>query len=129
MKETIKGLLAVGAGCAAGAIARFLLGIWFGHAMMDALSICIINLLGCLLMGVLTSIIEMRQPSAIWAKTVTTGFCGGLTSFSTFCSDSLLLFQTSPMLMLGVMLISLAGGVALYVIGRRAIHVPHGDVI
>lgn len=120
-------MLAVGIGCAAGAVVRMLLGVWLGGAMTDALAICVVNLLGCLLMGVLTSLIEARRPDVVWAKATTTGFCGGLTTFSTFCGDTVQLFGTSPMLALGIMLVSLAGGMALYVTGLHMIRTPRDD--
>ena len=120
----IRELLAVGFGCAAGAVVRMLLGVWLDGAMIDALAICIVNLLGCLLMGVLTSLIEVRQPDVVWAKAMTTGLCGGLTTFSTFCGDAVQLFATSPLLSLGIMFVSLAGGMALYVAGRHMIRPP-----
>lgn len=127
--KMIRELLAVGIGCAMGAIMRFLLGVWLRHGMIDALAICIVNLLGCFLMGLLTSVIEARQPATMWAKMMTTGFCGGLTTFSTCCSDTVLLLRASPILALGIMLVSLTGGMALYIVGRRLVHVPHDDVV
>ena len=127
MTTGIRQMLAVGIGCATGAVVRMLLGAWLDGAMIDALAICLVNLLGCLLMGVLTSFIEARQPDVIWAKAMTTGFCGGLTTFSTFCGDAVQLLATSPTLSLGIMLVSLAGGMALYVAGRHMIRTPRDE--
>ncbi|MDE5640544.1 MAG: CrcB family protein [Bifidobacterium castoris] len=58
---------------------------------------------------------------------VMTGLCGGLTTFSTFCGDTVQLCATSPMPALDIMLVSLAGGMALYVAGLHMIRTPRDD--
>ncbi len=71
-------LLAVGLGCALGAVCRYLLETGLNGWLADPLSILIINCCGCFLMGLFTAIIENRQPSKSLSKFLTTGFCGGL---------------------------------------------------
>ena len=80
-------LIAVGFGCALGAVCRYLLENGFNNWTMDPISILVINCVGCFLMGLFTAIIERREPSKAMAKFMTTGFCGGLTTFSTFSAD------------------------------------------
>lgn len=48
-------------------------------------------------------------------------------SISTFCGDTVQLFATSPMLAPDIMLVSLAGGMALYVAGLHMIRTPRDD--
>ena len=86
-------LIAVGFGCALGAVCRYLLENGFNNWTMDPISILVINCVGCFLMGLFTAIIERREPSKAMAKFMTTGFCGGLTTFSTFTSEVVSLFE------------------------------------
>ncbi|MUH60176.1 fluoride efflux transporter FluC [Bifidobacterium canis] len=59
-------LLAVGIGCAIGAVCRYLLEAGINNFAIDAVSILIINCLGCLLMGLFTGIIEKGSPRKIF---------------------------------------------------------------
>lgn len=90
-------LIAVGFGCALGAVCRYLLENGLNTWTMDPISILVINCMGCFLMGLFTAIIERREPSKIMAKFMTTGFCGGLTTFSTFSADTYKLLQTNAL--------------------------------
>lgn len=117
--RTMKELLAVGFGCAVGAVARYAINGWLDDVMMDALAILIINLLGCLLMGVFTGWIASRRPSPTLAKMLTTGLCGGLTTFSTFSSDTFELLRVDAGPALLIVAVSLIGGMAMYLLGRR----------
>ncbi len=64
--------LAVGAGAARGAVARFLLLAWLGDSEWTILGI---NALACLLMG-------LFLPGVFWGK----GVLGGFSTFSTFAA-------------------------------------------
>ena len=114
-------LLAVGLGCALGAVCRYLLETGLNGWLADPLSILIINCCGCFLMGLFTAIIENRQPSKSLSKFLTTGFCGGLTTFSTFSADTFTLMQTNLCAALLIVLGNLAIGMLLYLLGRRLI--------
>ena len=123
-------LIAVGFGCALGAVCRYLLENGFNNWTMDPISILVINCVGCFLMGLFTAIIERREPSKAMAKFMTTGFCGGLTTFSTFSADTYKLLQTNAWLAIALVLASLFLGMLLYALGHR---LPrrnaHADVV
>lgn len=77
-------LAAVGAGAALGAVSRFLLGAGIDSGLgtsSSALSTTAINLLGCLVFGIVSALpFESPRLKAACG----TGFCGGFTTFSAF---------------------------------------------
>lgn len=75
-------LLFVFLGGAIGSVLRYEISTWFHNISATFLT----NVLGCFLFGILTIIILKKKkylPKSL-ASMVTTGFCGGLTTFSTF---------------------------------------------
>lgn len=87
--------LAVGAGAALGAWSRWGLGIAFNALMPNLpLGTLIANLVGGLLMGVVMGLIGLGGlDSPSLRLFVTTGFLGGLTTFSAFTGESLSLLH------------------------------------
>lgn len=70
-----------------------------------------VNLLGCLLIGLLMG--WSTRLSQEWTLLLTVGLCGGFTTFSTFSKESLLLMQTgsyglSALYILGSLLLGIA---------------------
>jgi fluoride exporter len=87
---TFVGLLAVGAGAAAGAWLRWGLGILLNPVFPTLpLGTFAANLLGGLLMGVAMALFAHFEtmPAAV-RLLVATGFLGGLTTFSTFSAET-----------------------------------------
>lgn len=81
---------AVAIGGAAGASMRWLLAaavqrIWAGDWPVGVLAV---NVLGCLLMGLLWPVQEFRDPPAPWRLPVLVGFLGAFTTFSTFAKEA-----------------------------------------
>ncbi|MBN8502971.1 MAG: fluoride efflux transporter CrcB [Burkholderiales bacterium] len=89
MNET----LAVAAGAALGALARWQVGLWLNarHAHLP-LGTLAVNMVGGLLIG-MALVVLARADQQLWRLFLVTGFLGGLTTFSAFSAESLLLLQ------------------------------------
>ena len=107
-------------GGALGALARWVLatvlpsspGGWPWATML-------VNLTGCLLMGVLLAVLLARFPASPWLRPfLATGVLGGYTTFSTFSVDTVALVDAGrPMLAAGYVVASVLGGVLAVVAG------------
>lgn len=90
-------LLLVGLGGFAGAVARYLLGGWMLHHAMAAKfpwSTFTVNLLGCLLMGLLSGFIERLEWFTPQIRLLLlTGLLGGFTTFSAFGFETVYLLR------------------------------------
>jgi len=51
------------------------------------------NAISCIILGYLLGIMLKEPHSTMWRLLLTTGFCGGFSTFSTFSGETLLLFQ------------------------------------
>ena len=90
----IKSLLLVGAGGALGSIARYAVSMLFAHfAICSHWATLVVNVIGSFLIGLA---IPMFSNGAYLFAVV--GFCGGFTTFSTFSSQALQLFQAGERL-------------------------------
>lgn len=106
------GLLAVAVGAALGAWLRWLLGLAL-NALFPSIppGTLAANLIGGYVIGLAIAFFAQAPTlSPEWRLFVITGFCGGLTTFSTFSAEITALFQQARF---GVM----AGAVALHVGG------------
>ena len=97
----IRTLIFVGLGGGAGSIFRYLISVTANkhfHASFPWGTFAV-NILGCLLVGVLLGIFERQQLTNPDLKFLfITGFCGGFTTFSTFASENINLFQSGQTL-------------------------------
>lgn len=87
--------LAVGTGAAIGAWLRWGLGLWLGslHAYVQ-LGTLAANLVGGYLVGLALAFFTANpQLSPEWRLFAITGFLGGLTTFSSFSGESVVLLQ------------------------------------
>jgi len=86
--------LAVGFGAFAGAVMRWLLGIALNPILPSLpLGTLAANLVGGLVMGVALGVFSHYEALPVaWRLAVTTGFLGGLTTFSTFSAETVTLF-------------------------------------
>lgn len=84
-------VLLIAAGGALGALCRYLTGM-FASALFGPyfpVGTLIVNVLGCFVIGS----VYATQPSGLLGDFVLQGFCGALTTFSTFSLDSFRLLQ------------------------------------
>lgn len=76
---------------AAGALSRYLLGLQITGALQQSFpwGTLLINLTGCLLLGLLNGLGEQRLIPADWQAPLTTGFLGSFTTFSSWIVDTM----------------------------------------
>jgi fluoride exporter len=89
-------LLLVGIGGALGSIARFLCQkyIYILHPVLFPWGTLLVNISGCLLIGVLYGLSEKGQLiSPEWRLFLATGICGGFTTFSSFAYENVALLR------------------------------------
>ena len=89
-------VVAVSVGAVVGANARWFLGLWLntpGHAI--PLGTLTANIVGGWLVGVLIAFFSTSHSlTPEWRLLLITGFCGALTTFSTFSTEMVGAFQT-----------------------------------
>jgi CrcB protein len=87
--------LAVGFGAFAGAVMRWLLGLALNPILPPLpLGTLAANLIGGFVMGLALGVFAHYEALPIaWRLAVTTGFLGGLTTFSTFSGETVTLFM------------------------------------
>jgi CrcB protein len=90
-------VLAIALGGAIGSVARFLAGYYIGAAFGSAFpyATLLVNVLGSLFLGVIGTL-TVEKPGTIdpaMRLLLTTGFAGGLTTFSALAFESLELYQ------------------------------------
>jgi len=96
----MKDLLLIGLGSCLGGMARHLVGLGARHwGLVSLWGTLAVNLLGCLLIGLLAGLFA-RHPNVSLAaqRFLTIGVCGGFTTFSTFSRDGLTLWQEGRLL-------------------------------
>lgn len=90
-------LLAVAFGGAVGALCRFGVGAAVTRWNVAAvpLGTLLVNIVGCLLIGMLMPWFSRAETPLVVRQLLVTGFCGALTTFSTFGYEVLLLAKTN----------------------------------
>ncbi len=92
----LKTLLYIGFGSFLGGIARYLTSRAVQNSFASAFpyGTMTVNLLGCLLIGLIFGISERTNLiSDEWRIFLTVGFCGGFTTFSTFANENMNLLK------------------------------------
>ena len=114
-----KAIIAISVGSAAGALLRWFLGLklnsllpWLPPGTLAA------NLIGGYIVGIaLAVLVDRPDISPEWRLLIITGFCGGLTTFSTFSLDAFYLLENGAYSAAAAYVLS---SVALSIIGFAA---------
>ncbi len=87
--------IAIGIGAALGAIARWLLALGLNRLVPGLpMGTLAANLIGAFLVGIAMAVfVQYDTIPLVWRLALTTGFLGGLTTFSTFSAETVLLMQ------------------------------------
>ncbi|KFZ43566.1 fluoride efflux transporter CrcB [Anoxybacillus flavithermus] len=100
---------AVAFGGALGALCRYGVALIFPFLTFPWGTLTV-NYIGSFLLGALTSYVGKRKMAEWLRLAIGTGFCGGLTTMSTFSKETIALWHTHATLASGYVLISLVGG-------------------
>ena len=87
--------VAVCIGGTAGCLLRWFLGLWLNdHSPVMPLGTLAANLIGGYIVGVAVAFFALNSSIApVWRVLVITGFCGGLTTFSSFSAEVVLMMR------------------------------------
>ena len=120
LPDTIRNIIAVGAGSFIGGIARYLVSLAMkGISKGFPWATLFVNLLGCLIIGLLWGFLNRNtSESTSWGLFLTVGLCGGFTTFSTFSKEALTMLQTGQIWgFASYITLSILAGIALVAIG------------
>lgn len=120
LPDTIRNIIAVGAGSFIGGIARYLVSLAMkGISKGFPWATILVNLLGCLIIGLLWGFLSRNaSESTSWGLFLTVGLCGGFTTFSTFSKEALTMLQTGQIWgFASYITLSILAGIALVAIG------------
>ena len=118
--EIIRNILAVGAGSFIGGVARYLVSLAMkGIGKGFPWATLTVNLLGCLLIGLLWGFLSRNATeSSSWGLFLTVGLCGGFTTFSTFSKEALTMLQAGQIGGFATyIIVSVLAGIALVALG------------
>ncbi|HRI78056.1 MAG TPA: fluoride efflux transporter CrcB [Cyclobacteriaceae bacterium] len=92
----VRTLILIGIGGGIGSILRYVTTLFANRlfATIFPIGTFAVNFVGCLLIGVFMGLFEKQQLiSSDWRALLVVGLCGGYTTFSSFTSESVSLFQ------------------------------------
>lgn len=101
----LKSMFYVALGGALGSVLRFVISRFLQERADTIFPVgtMFVNLVGCLLIGIIYGLASKGVAMSTGIRLfLTVGLCGGFTTFSTFCSESLYLFRADNIL-LGVL--------------------------
>ena len=113
------GILAVGIGAAAGAWLRWVLGLFLNNYFPSIPPGTVAaNLIGAYVIGAAIAFLSQSGIAPEWRLFIITGFCGGLTTFSTFSAEITSLFQQGRFAMFsGEIVLHVGGSLAMTLVG------------
>ncbi len=102
-----KEILYVGLGSFIGGALRYAASVLLKYSGGFPWATFVVNLLGCLIIGLLWGYFNrMPNISANLTLLLSVGFCGGLTTFSTFSKESLILLQNGHYALLAIYILA-----------------------
>ncbi|MDD5393218.1 MAG: fluoride efflux transporter CrcB [Thiothrix sp.] len=115
-----KAMLAIALGASAGAVLRWLLGVKL-NGLFPAIPLGTLsaNLVGGYIIGfAIAYFAQMPNLAPEWRLLIITGFCGGLTTFSTFSAEVVTLLQQGRLTWaMGAISIHVAGSLLMTLVG------------
>lgn len=120
LPDTIRNIIAVGAGSFIGGIARYIASLAMkGISKGFPWATVLVNLSGCLIIGLLWGFLSRNaSESTSWGLFLTVGLCGGFTTFSTFSKEALTMLQTGQIWgFASYIALSILAGIALVALG------------
>jgi CrcB protein len=115
-----KSILAIALGAALGAVLRWVLGLKFNSLFPTIpLGTLSANLLGGYIIGLaIAYFAQMPGLAPEWRLLIITGFCGGLTTFSTFSAEVVTLLQQGRLTWaVGAISVHVAGSLLMTLLG------------
>lgn len=123
----MKALLMVGLGGGAGSILRYLCQKWVYQFYPHPFpwGTFFVNIAGCFLIGVFYSVSEKTSLlTPEWRLLLTTGFCGGFTTFSAFAFENMTLLKSGDIsYFILYTVLSVLSGIAAVVAGTALIKI------
>lgn len=120
-----KSILAVSLGAALGALLRWVLGLKL-NTLLPSMppGTVVANLVGGYIIGAAIAFFANTPGLAPeWRLLIITGFCGGLTTFSTFSAEVVVLLQQGRLVWaLGAIATHLAGSLLMTMLGLLSVH-------
>ena len=110
-------VVAISVGASVGALARW--ALWLNPLASMPLGTLAANLVGGYLIGICMAVFQaLPQLDPVWRLAIVTGFLGGLTTFSSFSAEVLILLQqTRYVLAFSTALLHVAGSLLLTIAG------------
>lgn len=129
-QEYLKAILAISVGAALGALLRWQLGIRL-NSLFPTIppGTLVANLVGAYVIGVAIAFFtSFSALSPEWRLLIITGFCGGLTTFSTFSAELMILLQQGRISWaLGIVAAHVVGSVAMTFAGLATVFWARGS--
>jgi CrcB protein len=116
----LKSILVISLGAAVGAVLRWALGLKLNSLLPELPpGTLVANLVGAYVIGVAIAYFATAPTiPGEWRLLIVTGFCGGLTTFSTFSAEVVsMLQQGRPAIAGGVVLVHVVGSVTMTFLG------------
>ena len=117
----IKSVLIVGIGSFIGGALRYLISTLFKQFCTQGFpwGTLLVNLMGCFIFGAIFALFsKYSSTSHPWCLLLTTGLCGGFTTFSTFAYESVLMLQQGNLSgFISYIATSLIAGISVFALG------------